>query len=585
MEKQFWKLWNNQYVFLAHLLLNASILIFEFTHLFDGSRAILVKAGIFSVFIILCTIIEIINRIAGSSLLEKNVFGHIYFIARPVIASVFYFISENKMESNIYLFVLVLTFSEMIFHTALDKMVKRIVVYALFAVGYGVVSVAMVVALVQNKDSRVTLFIGVREIATVIVVLLLVLFIGEAMALLSNYFEKQIFRQNRALEDLNEANAAMKRQQERMNEVNEKLGLQKIELQTANRRINRSHDELSVQNEISSAIAGSMKERDMIAQITHIMQIRLDMDLVAVILEENHDLITDSEEENGRYATVSTNLGENFQKNLFASLHGADMNELMALTQTYIKNAQTDSIQLFKFLFEEKELASIICLPIMRQEERLGTLIAGKDRTNVFMDGRAFYENIANQIGIGISNARLYAKMNDMAIRDGLTRIYNRRHLTYLINEYLSQAMEKKQPCSLALFDIDKFKMINDTYGHQCGDEVIRYVAALLNKGALKHGGIAGRYGGEEFVVAFLGKNLEEAYEIVKQIHEQIRNEDVVYGDKHIQVRASAGVASYPSTCSNPSDLLTRADWAMYHSKKNGRDQITVDSDLIVDKM
>lgn len=585
MEKQFWKLWNNQYVFLAHLLLNASILIFEFTHLFDGSRALLVKAGIFSVFIILCTIIEIINRIAGSSLLEKNVFGHIYFIARPVIASVFYFISENKMESNIYLFALVLTFSEMIFHTALDKMVKRIVVYALFAVGYGVVSVAMIVALVQNKDSRVTVFIGVREIATVIVVLLLVLFIGEAMALLSNYFEKQIFRQNRALEDLNEANAAMKRQQERMNEVNEKLGLQKIELQTANRRINRSHDELSVQNEISSAIAGSMKERDMIAQITHIMQIRLDMDLVAVILEENHDLITDSEEENGRYATVSTNLGENFQKNLFASLHGADMNELMALTQTYIKNAQTDSIQLFKFLFEEKELASIICLPIMRQEERLGTLIAGKDRTNVFMDGRAFYENIANQIGIGISNARLYAKMNDMAIRDGLTRIYNRRHLTYLINEYLSQAMEKKQPCSLALFDIDKFKMINDTYGHQCGDEVIRYVAALLNKGALKHGGIAGRYGGEEFVVAFLGKNLEEAYEIVKQIHEQIRNEDVVYGDKHIQVRASAGVASYPSTCSNPSDLLTRADWAMYHSKKNGRDQITVDSDLIVDKM
>lgn len=261
------------------------------------------------------------------------------------------------------------------------------------------------------------------------------------------------------------------------------------------------------------------------------------------------------------------------------------MNELMSLTQTYIKNAQTDSIQLFKFLFEEQELASIICLPIMKQEERLGTLIVGKDRTNVFMDGRAFYENIANQIGIGISNARLYAKMNDMAIRDGLTRIYNRRHLTYLINEYLSQAMEKKQPLSLALFDIDKFKMINDTYGHQCGDEVIRYVAALLNKGALRHGGIAGRYGGEEFVVAFLGKNLEEAHEIVKQIHEQIRNEDVVYGDKHIQVRASAGVASYPSTCSNPSDLLTRADWAMYHSKKNGRDQITVDSDLIVDKM
>lgn len=127
--------------------------------------------------------------------------------------------------------------------------------------------------------------------------------------MLSNYFEKQIFKQNRALEDLNEVNAAMKRQQEKMNVVNEKLGLQKIELQTANRRINRSHDELSVQNEISSAIASSMKEKDMISKITHIMQIRLDMDLVAVILEENADLIADGEEENGRYATVSTDLG------------------------------------------------------------------------------------------------------------------------------------------------------------------------------------------------------------------------------------------------------------------------------------
>lgn len=176
MEKQFWKLWNNQYVFLAHLLLNASLLIFEFTHLFDGSRTLLIKSGIFGVFVILCTLIEIINRIAGSALLDKNIFGHIYFIVRPVIASVFYFISENKIESNIYLVVLVLTFAEMIFHTALDKMVKRIAAYAFFAVGYGVISVAMVVALVQNKDSGMTIFIGIREIATVIVVLLLVLF-------------------------------------------------------------------------------------------------------------------------------------------------------------------------------------------------------------------------------------------------------------------------------------------------------------------------------------------------------------------------------------------------------------------------
>ena len=255
------------------------------------------------------------------------------------------------------------------------------------------------------------------------------------------------------------------------------------------------------------------------------------------------------------------------------------------MTQTYIQNNVTDSVQLFTKLEGKQELPSVVCLPIRNQEERLGTLFVGKNKENTFMDGRAFYENIASQISIGVANARLYAKMNDMAIRDDLTRIYNRRHLTELLRKYLAEAMTKKVPVSLALFDIDKFKMVNDTYGHQCGDEVIRYVASLLNRGALKHGGIAGRYGGEEFVVAFFEKDLDETYHIVEDIHNQIRSEEIVYEGKHISVRASVGVASYPQTCANPGELLTRADWAMYHSKKNGRDRITIDSEKISSQM
>lgn len=585
MEKQFWKLWNNKYVFLAHLILNVTLLLFHFTYLFDGSHKMLIKCAVFGGFVVVYMIIEIVNELSKSPILENKVIGHIYFISRPLVAIVFYYMSESKLEGIIYLILLILGMSELVFHTAIDKLVKRIVIYAFLALGYGVVSAAMMISLAQNKQSQVTVLISIREIATVIVVLLLVLFIGEAMALLWSFFEQRIFTQNRALEDLNEANTALCEQQEKMNLVNEKLGLQKIELQAANKRINRAHDELSVQNEISSAIAASVEKEDMLNQIVNIMQIRLDMDLVAIILEEDNSLILPGEEPKGRYVTLSTNLGESFRTNLLKSVYETDMRELMSMNQTYMKNSQTDSVKLFEFITEEQELASVICLPVMKQDERLGTLIVGKNRINAFMDGRAFYEIIASQIGIGISSARLYAKMNDMAIRDGLTRVYNRRHLTYLLNEYLAQAIEKKIPVSLALFDIDKFKMVNDTYGHQCGDEVIRYVATLLNKGAMKYGGIAGRYGGEEFVVVFLGKSLDETYEIVKEIHQQIRSEEVVYGEKHIQVRASAGVASYPTTCSNPSDLLTRADWAMYHSKKNGRDQITVDSEAIVDKM
>jgi diguanylate cyclase (GGDEF)-like protein len=287
------------------------------------------------------------------------------------------------------------------------------------------------------------------------------------------------------------------------------------------------------------------------------------------------------EEPKGRFLALATMMGARFEENLTSSVHQTDLHELLMMTQTYIQNTATDNVKLFPHLTEEQELPSIICLPIMNQEERLGTLVVGKNRINAFMDSRAFYENIASQLSIGIANARLYAKMNDMAIRDGLTRIYNRRHLTDILNEYLSEAVARKVPVSMALFDIDKFKSVNDTYGHQCGDEVLRHVASVLNQEALAWGGIVGRYGGEEFVVAFLGKNLDETYTIIQRMHQKIKDEVVTYEDKTLQVRASAGIASYPYTCENPSELLTRADYAMYHSKKTGRDRITIDSEEI----
>ena len=231
-------------------------------------------------------------------------------------------------------------------------------------------------------------------------------------------------------------------------------------------------------------------------------------------------------------------------------------------------------------------MPSVICLPIIGKEEaRYGTLIVMKNKINVFMDGAAFYQNIAGQISLGVSNAMLYEQMNDMAKRDGLTRIYNRGYLNELLNVYLQEAMQKKTGVTLALFDIDKFKMVNDTYGHQCGDEAIKHVSRLLNIAALRNGGIAGRYGGEEFVIAFLGKSVKQVYEITQQVHVQIRETPVKYADKVFQITASAGIASYPETCENPMDRLTRADWAMYSSKQNGRNRITIDNPEILNKM
>lgn len=589
MEEKIKEFWKQKQVAFYHIFLDVMLLIYCISFYFAGNQVVTIRYVILFVYALLCIVTELVHNrhMQKKYVHSKRIIQveKVYCFLRPALGLAYYYMAETKLEGIIFLILFLIYFFELFFSVALGKKAHRVIIYVTYICLYGIISFVMLVVLAQDNLSRVTVGIAIREFVTVSVVLVLIVVVSEMMSYMWDCFERDIFRQNRALEDLNEVNDKMKEQQEKINRVNEKLGVQKIELQLANKKINRSHDEMSVQNELSSIIISSIEIKDMLDKIVDMIQVRLDLDVVVIVLEQDHELYVPGMEEEQQVYAISCVLGDKFQKKVIESIEHTDMSEILRMTQTYIQNNVTDSVQLFTKLEGEQELPSVVCLPIRNQEERLGTLFVGKNKENAFMDSRAFYENIASQISIGVANARLYAKMNDMAIRDGLTRIYNRRHLTELLGKYLSEAMAKKVPVSLALFDIDKFKMVNDTYGHQCGDEVIRYVASLLNRGALKHGGIAGRYGGEEFVVAFFEKDLDETYHIVEDIHNQIRSEEVVYEGKHISVRASVGVASYPQTCANPGELLTRADWAMYHSKKNGRDRITIDSEKISSQM
>lgn len=574
---------NKRFIYISHLVIYLFMIGYGIMSIFETRLDYLpMNIAVIACFLFFF-LIELFSRKKGVDRLAGSKFDIPYYIIRLLTDVVFYFISPDKIYGLVFLVLMIMFCVEVIFYLAYDEAEKRVLCYVIFAAGYTLVSLVLIITRIYANPPGTPGYL--RELAAVAAVTFAVILIGEIMAGIWDAFVKHLLAQNRALEGLNQANDALKEHQDQISKINETLGVQKIELQVANKKINRAHDEMSVQNEISSAIVATSQKEEMMGQVTKILQVRLDLDLVMVILEEDNSLLVPGEEPKGRYVSISTGLGSEFEQNIRESIQKTDLNELLSMSKTYIQNTATNSIKFFKYLSAEQELSSMICLPLIHQDSRIGTILIGKKKENAFVEGRAFYENIAGQISIGISNAKLYEKMNDMAIRDGLTRIYNRRHLSELLNEYLGEAVQRKVPVSLALFDIDKFKMVNDTYGHQCGDAVIRYVATLLNKGALHNGGIAGRYGGEEFVVAFMNKNLQETYEIVKDIHAEIKSEPVVYEDKEVLVRASVGVASFPETCSNPGELLNRADWAMYHSKKNGRDQITIDSDQIKGEM
>lgn len=521
-------------------------------------------------FIIMC-VLESISYYSVGKFLETNPAAFLYRASQILIVTVFYFVAPMQVGAGACLVVIILFCVEFLFCFQFDELVRRIIMYAIFTFVFGVVTMW------QIFHSH-AVYEGINLIVSANVVIFSVVAICELIAKTYTYFIKLLFAQSRTVENLNEVNVRLKEQQEEIKKTNELLGMQKIELQAANKKVNRSHDEMSVQNEIAGAISSTMDMNELLTKVSSIMRVRLDMDFVCLVLEPEETEVP-TEEAGVRRVYISTTLGDRHAEHMENLILSGGLDEFLELSNTYIQNTETSYTGLNCDREEGKILESIVIVPLKKHDGRGGNLIVGKKKMNAFIDNRAFYENIGSQLSIGIHNIRLYEQMTEMAVRDGLTHIYNRRHLTEILNGYLAEAMQKKMGVSLALFDIDKFKLVNDTYGHQCGDAVIRHVASLLNQAAVSNGGIAGRYGGEEFIIAFQGKPLNEVYEIVKKVHNRIKSDDVVYEGLVLNVRASAGVASYPETCKNPAELFTRVDWAMYHSKRNGRDRITIDSE------
>nr|MBP3599307.1 diguanylate cyclase [Eubacterium sp.] len=500
-----------------------------------------------------------------------------YRLTQILICCLFYFMTPVEIGSGIIMLTIVICFVELVFFFQPDDTGRRVMTYVCLAVAMEVLTVWFVL-------KSETFYEGINLFISTGLLLLTMIALSEVIIRIYYYFMKKVFAQNRTVDNLNEANDQLREQQNEIKKTNELLGLQKIELQAANKKINRSHDEMSLQNEIGSVITSTMEQDKLLERVCKIIKLRLDLDLVAVITEPDVTLQVPGEEKRTRELYCSHTLGEDYTAFLQNLVYSDEVDELYALTSTYIQNTQDNDFWK-KGRDESEVMESLMMIPLMKSDERIGNFIVAKRVQNAFMENRAFYETIASQINIGLSNMRLYEQMHQMAIRDGLTKIFNRRHLTQVLNEYLNDAMKKRTQVCLALFDIDKFKMVNDTYGHSCGDAVIQHVATLLNQAAFVHGGVAGRYGGEEFVIAFKDKSLEEVHEIVKEVHTKIREEEVCYEDKILHVCASAGLAAYPETCKNPAELLNRADWAMYHSKQNGRNQITIDSDQLETKM
>lgn len=175
----------------------------------------------------------------------------------------------------------------------------------------------------------------------------------------------------------------------------------------------------------------------------------------------------------------------------------------------------------------------------------------------------------AAHAALALENASLYQLVQKQAETDALTGIPNRRTFESTLVREMSRAARNGEQVTLAMFDIDHFKSLNDTYGHQTGDEVLKKVAAALSV-TCRDFDTSARYGGEEFAVILPSCSSKESLLVAERLREAISKIDAV-----TPVTASSGVATFPTHATDLQSLIKAADEALYESKRGGRDRVT----------
>ncbi len=230
---------------------------------------------------------------------------------------------------------------------------------------------------------------------------------------------------------------------------------------------------------------------------------------------------------------------------------------------------------------EKKELVedlntfkSRIIIPINYANKTIGGIAFYHKKSSRFEPSRVM-DIILQELRVLMRTKWLYAETKYLAITDGLTGLYNRRYFQQTLDREFSRSKRYKSPLSIALFDIDHFKTINDTYGHQVGDKVIAEIAKIIRSSLRKTDYIA-RYGGEEIVLILTETKAENTLIPIERIRTKIQNNEFTYGDRSIKVTISCGLAEIGSDVNSHEDLILRADKALYESKRNGRNQTSI---------
>jgi diguanylate cyclase (GGDEF)-like protein len=224
-----------------------------------------------------------------------------------------------------------------------------------------------------------------------------------------------------------------------------------------------------------------------------------------------------------------------------------------------------------------------VCLPLIGKGEILGLLHLGTkrsaqedDRQWNIVELKEIVVIFAEYLSLSIANIKLSEKLTSQSIRDPLTRLYNRRYMDEIIQHEILRAARQQTMIGVVMVDIDHFKQINDTYGHETGDEYLMKLADFF-KLKIRGSDFIFRYGGEEFMLILPESSVEDTCKYAESLRKEIKNMKVHFrGQLLPSITLSFGIAAYPDHGLDTIELIRVADKALYRAKEEGRDRVII---------
>jgi len=223
---------------------------------------------------------------------------------------------------------------------------------------------------------------------------------------------------------------------------------------------------------------------------------------------------------------------------------------------------------------------SLLTVPLRARNRTLGALVLSGRRGAFDSASQRVLAILANQAAATLSLIRDKERQTELAVRDGLTGLYNRRAFNELLTQAVAREDRQGGHFGLLLLDLDHFKKLNDTYGHPAGDAALKSAAEVLKR-HLRKGDLAARYGGEEFVAILPASDETGATHLAERVREAVQANRLVFEGAKMHVTASFGLAVWPRDAKDAEGLLAAADRALYAAKQAGRNRVVAASALV----